>query len=170
MNDSSTAASIPLELDDTDRRLLRLLQEDASRSNAALARLAHVSPATALRRVRRLMEGGVIQRVVALLAPQQVAQGLHVVLEITLDPQTDESALAFEAAVQALPEVQQAWRTGGGIDFVLIAWVADMAHYQRLSQSLLSGQRQVRNVRAYFSIRRSKFDIAQPVDAAPRLP
>ena len=57
-------------LDDIDRRLLDLLQSDAARTNQALAEAAGVSPATALRRVRRLTESGVIERQVALLAPR----------------------------------------------------------------------------------------------------
>lgn len=58
-----------MSLDATDLRLLEILQEDASLSNLELAVRAHVSPATALRRVRRLVDNGVIERRVALLDP-----------------------------------------------------------------------------------------------------
>ena len=63
-------------LDETDLRLLALLQDDASQSNQALAQAAHVSPATAMRRVRRLVESGIIERQVAILSPQKLGAGL----------------------------------------------------------------------------------------------
>src|SRR5512138_3520169 len=64
-----SAPPMPLELDATDLRILAQLQRDSSLSNQALAEAVHVSPATALRRVRRLVEGGVIERQVAVLSP-----------------------------------------------------------------------------------------------------
>eukprot|EP01036_Dinobryon_divergens_P037160 gene37160-48553_t len=68
--------NIPFDLDPTDLRLLDLLQADASLTNQALAAAAHVSPATALRRVKRMEDTGVIARRVALLAPVVAGQGL----------------------------------------------------------------------------------------------
>ena len=87
----------PVPLDALDHRLMALLQEDASRSNQDLAEAAHVSPATALRRVRRLREAGVIERVVALVAPDAVGPGLTALVEVTLDRQGAEHLDAFEA-------------------------------------------------------------------------
>ena len=79
-----------MEFDATDLRLLDLLQSDASMSNQALAEQAHTSPATALRRVRRLMDEGVIERRVALLNPDRLGAGLTALVEITLDRQGAE--------------------------------------------------------------------------------
>jgi Lrp/AsnC family leucine-responsive transcriptional regulator len=87
-------------LDAVDLRLLGLLQDDASRSNQALAEAAHVSPATALRRVRRLVEAGIIERQVAIVAPAKVG-GLSVIAEITLDRQGAEHVATFEARAVA---------------------------------------------------------------------
>jgi len=64
----SPKPSDSIALDTTDRRLLELLQQDASRSNQDLAAAAHVSPATCLRRVRRLVEAGIIERRIAVLS------------------------------------------------------------------------------------------------------
>jgi hypothetical protein len=86
--------SIPL--DATDWRLLDLLQADASLTNHALAQAAHVSPATALRRVRRLREAGVIERFTALLGAPLAGQGLQVLCEVVLDRQGAEHLDAFE--------------------------------------------------------------------------
>ena len=147
-------------LDDVDRRLLRLLQVDCSRSNLELAAAAHVSPATGLRRVKRLVDEGVIDRRVAVLDPERIGAGLTVLAEVTLDRQGDEHLVAFEARAVAEAGVQQCYRVSPGPDFVLVLWVPDMAGYQALVQRLFTEDANVRNVKAYFSIKRGKFEPA----------
>ncbi len=145
-------------LDATDLRLLDLLQADASLSNQALAERAHVSPATCLRRVARLVASGVIERRVALLSPERLGAGLSAIVEITLDRQGAEHLVAFEARAQADPAVQQCYRVSPGPDFVLIVQVADMAGYHALVQRLFTQDANVRNVKAFFSVHRAKFE------------
>lgn len=147
-----------MELDATDRRLLELLQADASLTNQALAEAAHTSPATALRRVRRLLDAGVIERQVALLNPDRLGQGLTALVEITLDRQGAEHLDAFEQRIAGDDEVQQLWRVSPGPDFVLVVHCADMAGYQALAQRLFTQDANVRNVKAYFAVKRAKFE------------
>ena len=147
-----------MELDATDRRLLELLQADASLTNQALAEAAHTSPATALRRVRRLLDAGVIERQVALLNPDRLGQGLTALVEITLDRQGAEHLDVFEQRIAGDDEVQQLWRVSPGPDFVLVVHCADMAGYQALAQRLFTQDANVRNVKAYFAVKRAKFD------------
>jgi DNA-binding Lrp family transcriptional regulator len=147
-----------MELDATDLRLLDLLQTDAALSNQALAELAGTSPATALRRVRRLVDEGVIERRVALLNPQALGAGLTALVEITLDRQGAEHLDAFEAHAVAEAAVQQCWRVSPGPDFVLVLWVADMPAYQALVQRLFTQDANVRNVKAFFGVKRAKFE------------
>ena len=148
-----------IDLDLTDRRLLDLLQHDASQSNQALASAAHVSPATAMRRVRRLIDAGVIERQMALLAPTAVAAtSVSVIAEVTLDRQGAEHLLAFENRAVAHAAVQQCYRVSPGPDFVLVLWLADMASYHALVQQLFTQDANVRNVKAFFSVHRAKFD------------
>jgi Lrp/AsnC family transcriptional regulator, leucine-responsive regulatory protein len=159
-----------MHLDATDLHLLDLLQTDASLSNLALAERAGVSPATALRRVRRLVDTGVIERQVALLNPAALDEGLTALLEITLDRQGAEHVDAFEARAVAEAAVQQCWRVAPGPDFVLVLWVPGMPAYQALVQRLLTQDANVRNVKAYFSVKRAKFDpriTLPPPSAAP---
>src|SRR3989442_13971543 len=118
-----------IPLDEVAHRLLTLLQRDASRSNEALAKAAHVSPATALRRVRRLVEHGVVERQVAIVSPHAFDAGLTAIIEVTLDRQGVERVDEFEAKAIAEAAVQQCYRVTPGPDCVLIAWVRDMAHY-----------------------------------------
>jgi DNA-binding Lrp family transcriptional regulator len=147
-----------MDLDATDLRLLEWLQTDASISNQELAERALTSPATALRRVRRLVEAGVIERRVALLNPQLVGEGLTALVEITLDRQGAEHLDAFEQRAVAEAAVQQCWRVSPGPDFVLVLRAADMPGYRAVVQRLFTQDANVRNVKAYFSVKRAKFD------------
>ena len=147
-----------ITLDATDWRLLDLLQTDASLSNLALAEAAAISPATALRRVKRLREAGVIERISALLAPAFDGRGLSAICEVTLDRQGAELQDAFEARAVAQPAVQQCWRVSPGPDFVLVVWAADMPAFHALSQALFTQDANVRNVKTYFAIKRAKFE------------
>jgi DNA-binding Lrp family transcriptional regulator len=152
----SSVASIPL--DSTDLRILEQLQTDASLTNQALAERVHTSPATCLRRVKRLWEAGVIERQVALLSPQRLGAGLTALVELTLDRQGAEHLEAFEARAVADPAVQQCYRVSPGPDFLLVLQVADMAAYHALVQRLFTQDANVRNVKAFFSVHRAKFE------------
>lgn len=161
-------------IDDADLRLLRLLQEDASRSNQALAELAHLSPPTSLRRVRRLRESGLIEREVALLNPDRLAaitgHGLTVLVEVTLERQGTEYLDAFEQRAVADPAVQQCYRVSPGPDFVLVAHTPDMPAYLALAQQLFTADANVRNVKAFFSVKRAKFEPRLPLPAPSGTP
>lgn len=156
-----------IDLDDLDLRLLDLLQADAAQSNQALAAAAFASPATTLRRVRRLVESGVIERQVAIVSPQQVA-GLTALVEVTLDAQGAEHLQTFEARAVAEAAVQQCYRVSPGPDFLLVVWAADMAGYHALVQRLFTQDANVRNVKAFFSVHRAKFEPRVALVSAPQ--
>jgi Lrp/AsnC family leucine-responsive transcriptional regulator len=163
MNESATT----IALDATDLRLLDLLQQDASPSNQDLAQRAHVSPATCLRRVKRLVDAGVIERRVALLAPDKLGGSLSAIIEITLDRQGAEHLQAFEQRVLEDAAVQQCYRVAPGPDFVLIVQVADMPGYHALVQRLFTQDANVRNVKSFFSVHRAKFEPRAMLPAPP---
>ncbi|MGM9483119.1 Lrp/AsnC family transcriptional regulator [Roseateles sp. NT4] len=146
------------EFDAIDLRLLDALQTDASLSNQDLAAQVAVSPATCLRRVKRLVEAGVVERRVALLSPDKLGTGLSAILEITLDRQGAEHLDAFETRAVEEAAVQQCWRVSPGPDFVLIVQVADMPAYQAFTQRLLTQDANVRNIKAFFGVKRAKFE------------
>ncbi len=151
-----------IDIDGTDIKLLDALQTDASLSNQALAELTHISPPTCLRRVKRLKDAGLIEREVALLSPDKLAHitghGLTAIVENTLDRQGDEHLNAFEQRVNGDAAVQQCYRVSPGPDFVLIVHVLEMPTYLALSQRLFTSNANVRNVKAFFSVKRSKFE------------
>jgi Lrp/AsnC family transcriptional regulator, leucine-responsive regulatory protein len=159
-----------IKLDSVDLALLDKLQEDASLSNQDLAALVHVSAPTCLRRVKRLHDAGLIERQVALLDTARLAsllgQGLQAIVEITLDRQGDEAQQAFEARVVADEAVQQCYRVSPGPDFVLVVQAPDMPGYLALAQRLFTSDANVRNVKAFFSVRRAKFQPRIPLAAS----
>jgi DNA-binding Lrp family transcriptional regulator len=148
-------------LDAIDLALLRILQRDASLSNQALAAQAHTSAPTCLRRVKRLRDAGLIERHIAILNPEKMAaavgHGLSAIVEITLDRQDARSVDQFEARVAQDDAVQQCYRVSPGPDFVLVVHTPDMPAYQALTQRLFTADANVRNVKAFFSVKRSKF-------------
>ncbi len=156
-----------IDIDATDLQLLDWLQQDASQSNQALAERLQVSPATCLRRTKRLHALGLIERQVVVLQPDRVAQlvgpGLQAIVEITLERQGAELLDAFEARAVQDAAVQQCWRVSPGPDFVLVTHTRDMPQYLALAQRLFTLDANVRNVRAFFSTRRAKFDTRVPL-------
>ena len=157
----------PISLEPIDLLLLAQLQQDSSLSNQALAERVHTSPPTCLRRVKRLFEAGLIERQVAILNPEKLAAtvgyGLTAIVEITLDRQDAQALDRFEAKVADIAEVQQCYRVSPGPDFCLVVHAVHMPAYQALAQRLFTSDANVRNVKAFFSIKRSKFGAALPL-------
>ena len=159
-----------ITIDNTDLQLLAQLQLDSSRSNQALAELVHISPPTCLRRVKRLREAGLIEREIAVLSVDKLAtvagHGLCAIVEITLDRQDQQALEAFEQRVATDEAVQQCYRVSPGPDFCLVVHAAHMPDYLALAQRLFTSDANVRNVKAFFSVRRGKFE---PRIALPKL-
>jgi Lrp/AsnC family leucine-responsive transcriptional regulator len=147
-----------ISLDEVDRRILNVLQGDASITNAELATLVHVSAPTCLRRVKQLRDAGVIARQVVIVAPEKVGSQLTAIVEITLNVQAADRMEQFEAHVAQEAAVLQCYRVSPGPDFVLAVQVADMPAYHALAHRLFTSHANVRNVKAYFATHRSKFE------------
>jgi DNA-binding Lrp family transcriptional regulator len=151
-----------IDIDEIDIKLLELLQTDASQSNQNLAEKVHISPPTCLRRVKALREGGLIERQIAVLNPEKLAAiqgyGLTAMVEITLDRQGAEHLEAFEAKAIQDKAVQQCYRVAPGPDFCLVVYTADMPAYLALANRLFTQDANVRNVKAFFSLKRAKFE------------
>jgi len=160
----------PNDLDTVDLQLLERLQNDSSLSNQTLAELVHVSPPTCLRRVKRLLEAGLIEREIAILSVDTLASvighGLCTVVEITLDRQDQTALETFEKKVAAEDAVQQCYRVSPGPDFCLVVHARDMPDYLALTQRLFTADANVRNVKSFFSLKRSKFGARIPLPAA----
>lgn len=164
MNESSDKTTDSSEsigafaLDGIDLKILGVLQTDASLTNHDLAGRVHVSPATCLRRVKRLVDAGIVERRVAILSPERLGHGLTAIVEVTLDRQSAEALAAFEARAVAEDTVRQCHRVSPGPDFILTIQLADMAAYHGLVQRLFTADANVRNVKSFFSVHRAKFE------------
>lgn len=165
-----------LVLDAIDLQLLAQLQINSALSKQALAERVHISPPTCLRRLKRLRESGLIAHEIAILNADKLAtvlgHGLCAIVEISLDRQDNAALEAFEKRVATEDAVQQCYRVSPGPDFCLIVHCADMPGYLSLAQQLFTADANVRNVKSYFSIKRSKFgarlvlpDIRHPVSS-----
>lgn len=152
-----------IDLDKIDLKLLDLLQADASQSNLSLAEQVHISPPTCLRRIKALVESGLIERQIAILSPDKLAAiqgyGLTALVEITLDKQGAEHLEAFETKLIQDSAVQQCYRVSPGPDFCLVVYCTDMSAYLALANRLFTQDANVRNVKAFFSTKRAKFQL-----------
>ncbi len=151
----------------TDLLLHQALQEDATLSNQTLSSRAHISAPTCLRRVKRLVDSGLVERQVAILSVDKLTpllgHGLQAIVEITLERQGEEAQAAFEQRVAQDDAVQQCYRVSPGPDFVLVVHTRDMPDYLALTQRLFTADANVRNVKSYFSVKRSKFGTSVPL-------
>ena len=151
---------MPSNLDRTDLKLLRLLQGDGRLSNAELAQLADVSPATCHRRTQRLVEEGYIQRFRAMVAPGKVDRGALVMVGVVLDRSTPESFASFEQAVAKLKCVLDCHLVAGDFDYFLKIRAGDVDDFKRIHGEQLIALPGVRQTRTFFVMK-------EVVDNAP---
>ncbi len=156
-----------IAIDAMDLQILAQLQRDASLSNQDLAEAVRTSAPTCLRRIKRMRDAGLIERQIAILNPERLAKslghGLCVIVEITLERQGAEELARFEARVLQDAAVQQCYQVSPGPDFVLVVHARDMPSYQALVQRLFTTDANVRNVKAFFSVKRGKFGAELPL-------
>ena len=133
----------------------------ACTSSSALAGKLRLSAATCLRRTTRLLQEGWIEKQVAILSSDKLGQimghSVTALVEVSLDKQGEELLQAFETRAVQEVAVQQCWRVSPGPDFMLVVQVADMPAYLAFTQKLLTQDANVRNVKAFFSVKRAKF-------------
>lgn len=139
-----------IEIDRTDRRILKRLQQDGRMTNAELAKAVNVSAATCHRRTQRLFEEGVVQAVRAEVAPHKVNRGALVMVGVVLDRSTPESFGAFEKSITELPFVLDCHLVAGDFDYFLKIRVKDIADFNRLHGEQLIALPGVRQTRTFF--------------------
>jgi len=160
------------QLDEVDIQLLTALQEDADRTNVELARLAGLSPAATLHRVRRLKESGVIRIISAQLDPAAAGFPLQVYITATLARHDPRSSHVFDDQIRALPQIIAADNVAGETDYLLTVVARDVAELQTVLASLASrgGQRLVTYLRLSEVKPPSRLPLALADPAAEELP
>jgi Lrp/AsnC family leucine-responsive transcriptional regulator len=140
-------------MDDVDRAILAVLEEDGRISNADLAARVGLSPSPCLRRVRRLEEAGVIRGYRALVDPAAVGRGLRVFAGVRLVRHARADVVAFERAVVALHEVVYTHHVTGNYDYLLQVEVADLPAYEDFHANRLASLPGVAMVSSYVTMK-----------------
>ena len=125
-----------MTIDNTDRRLLDMLQKDVSLSLEALGEAVHLSRNACWRRLKMLEEAGYIKGRVALLDADKLGLGLSVFIMVRTSEHSAKWQEQFRAATRDMPEIMGVYRMTGELDYLIRARVAHMADYDRLYQSL----------------------------------
>lgn len=140
-------------LDEIDLAMLRHLRQDARITNAALAAAVGLSPSACLRRLRLMERAGTIRGYTVLLEEPAEPGQVTVIVQITLDRQTDQHLRRFEAAVRRCPEVRQCFLMTGVADYLLRVEARDAADYERIHKEQLSRMPGVARIQSSFAIR-----------------
>lgn len=150
-------------LDPMDLKILRLLQQDATRPVAEIGKEVGLSTTPCWRRIQKLEEAGVIQRRVALLDPRKVGAGVTVFVSIT----TSQHSLAwlerFHAVIVEFPEVVEFYRMSGQVDYLLRVVVPDIEAYDAFYKKLI-GRIELSNVSSAFAMEQIKFTTELPLN------
>ena len=152
-------------MDEVDRKLLGLLQQDATVAMAELAEQVGLSATPVWKRIQKLEQAGVILRRVALLDPEQVGVGLIVFVAIEAHEHTPDWLARFAGALSSMPEVMDAYRMAGEVDYMLRVAVTDMAAFDGFYKRLITAV-PLKNVTSRFAMERLKGTTAYPLPAS----
>ena len=142
-------------MDATDRKILAILQDDASLSVADVAARVKLSQTPCWRRIQKLTDSGVITKRVALVDPDALGLGLTVFVEIETGDHSQEWLGKFAAAIKEMPEVMEIYRMAGDVDYMLRITVPNMAAVDTFYQRLISLV-PLKNVTSRFAMERVK--------------
>jgi DNA-binding Lrp family transcriptional regulator len=139
--------------DRIDREILRLLRLDGRMTNAKLAETVGLSPSACLRRVAILEDAGIIRGYTAIVDTGRAEATIAVIINITLERQTEEYLDRFEAAVRKHPEIRECFLMTGGADYLLRVDVVNAGDFERIHKEILSAMPGVLRIHSSFSIR-----------------
>jgi len=149
-------------IDAIDRKILRVLQEDASLSVAEIGERVGLSSTPCWKRVQRMENEGIIIGKVALVDQNKIGLGLSVFVSVESNDHSDAWLKKFAQAVSAMPEVIEFYRMAGDVDYMLRVVVADMRSYDIFYRKLI-GSVALKNVTSRFSMEKIKSVTALPV-------
>jgi len=149
-------------MDAIDRKILAVLQQDASLSVAEVGHRVGLSSTPCWKRIQKLETQGVITRRVAVVDPDRVGVGLSVLVSVEAGEHTPEWLAHFSAGVAAMPEVMEVYRMAGDVDYTLRVAVADMAEYDAFYKRLIAVA-PMKNVTSRFAMERMKHTTAYPL-------
>jgi Lrp/AsnC family transcriptional regulator len=149
-------------MDAIDRKILAVVQEDASLSVAEIGNRVGLSSTPCWKRIQRLESEGVIMRRVALIDPAKIGLGITVFVSIETGDHSQEWLQRFAQTVGAMPEVMEFYRMAGDVDYMLRVVVADIAGYDAFYKKLI-GTVPLKNVTSRFAMEKIKSTTALPI-------
>ena len=152
-------------MDKIDRKLLALLQEDADRPLNDLAEAVNLTATPCWKRIQKLQQSGVIRKKVVLCDPAKLNVGVTVFVAVKTLNHNDQWLRKFAAAVQSIPEIVEAYRMSGDIDYMLRVVVPDITGYDAVYRKLIRAV-ELSDVSSSFAMERLKYSTALPVDFA----
>ena len=154
-----------MELDATDLRILRVLQDDAKISNVDLASKINLSPSPTLARVKNLEKNNVISRYVGLVDPTSLGLKMNVFIQVSLDRQEAAALERFEHEVSGFGEVMEVYLMTGDEDYLLRIVVPDIQALERFILDHLTKIPGIKKIRSSFALKQVKYKTALPIDA-----
>ena len=165
MTDAAVAIlDVPRRLDAIDRKILTVLQDDASLSVAEIGDRVGLSSTPCWKRIQRMEAEGIILRRVALVDQNKIGLGITVFVSVESGDHSDAWLKKFADAVSAMPEVMEFYRMAGDVDYMLRVVVADMQSYDIFYKKLISAVA-LKNVTSRFAMEKIKSVTALPVPA-----
>ena len=143
------------DIDRLDREILRLLSADASLSLAEIAAKVGLTPTPCWKRIRRMEQDGIIKRRVAILDPDKIGLPVSVFVAVETADHSSEWLSRFAEVIQNTPQIVDAWRMSGDVDYLLHVVVPDIAAYDQFYRRLIAAV-PLRNVSSRFSMERMK--------------
>jgi Lrp/AsnC family leucine-responsive transcriptional regulator len=158
-----SAKSAKIELDDADRRILKLVQNDGRVTLQTIADRVGLSASPCLRRIRRMEEGGVITAYSAVVDQTAVGLPVSVFISIKLERQRAEELDRFGEAIAQWPEVMECYLMTGQFDYLLRVVCADLAEYEAFLREKLTQVDGVRSIESSFALGQVKYSRVLPI-------
>jgi len=151
-----------MNLDRIDRKILDVLQNDATRSVAEIGEIVGLSATPCWKRIKRLEHDGIIQRRVAILDREKLALGVTVIVAIRTTSHSDEWLRTFSEGVSLIPEVVEFYRMSGDVDYLLKVVARDIADYDRIYRKIIKVS-DLHDVSSSFAMQEIKSTTALPL-------
>ncbi len=163
-NDEKRTSTMAYLLDAIDKKILEILQQDATIPNIELAEKVCLSPSPCSRRVKNLHEQGFIKRAVTLLEPEKVGLPVSVFIQVTLNHQVKKELQDFEAVIGQWPEVMECYLMTGDFDYLLRVVVPNLQAYQEFLDKKLTELPGIDHIKSSFSLKQVRYRTELPLD------
>jgi len=155
---------MPISLDDTDKRLLALLQKNNRLTADELGDRVGTSRSSVQRRLKRYREENIIEADISVLSPKAVGRSMTFIVEVELERERTDLLDEFRRSMLSLEDVQQCYYVTGHTDFILVVTAVDMAAYEEFSRRVFTENANIRRFHSNVVVSRVKTGLDVPLD------